>query len=83
MLSFGLPVFGLSLIVSILLCVHVVRTGRELFWLWIILIFQPFGAIIYLAAIVIPEMIRGPTARKLGQAAAASRIWLCTVGARS
>ncbi len=69
MLSFGLPVFGLSLIVSILLCVHVVRTGRELFWLWIILIFQPFGAIIYLAAIVIPEMIRGPTARKLGQAA--------------
>ena len=69
MMSFGLPAFGLSLIFSILLCVHVVRTHRELFWLWIILLFQPLGGLVYLIAIVLPEMFRGPAARKLGRAA--------------
>jgi hypothetical protein len=66
--GFGLPAFGLSLIFSILLCVHVVRSGREMFWLWIILLFQPIGGIVYVAAVLLPEMLKGPTARKLGQA---------------
>jgi hypothetical protein len=69
MMSFGLPAFGLSLIFSVALCVHVVRTHRELYWLWIILLFQPLGGIVYLIAIVLPEMFRGPTARKISQAA--------------
>jgi hypothetical protein len=69
MMSFGLPAFGLSLIFSVLLCVHVVRTNRELYWLWIILLFQPIGGLVYLVAIVLPEMFRGPTARKFSQAA--------------
>jgi hypothetical protein len=67
MFEFGLG-FGLSLIFSVLLCLHVLRTGREIFWLFIILIFQPIGGLIYLIAIVIPELFRGPGARKLGQA---------------
>ena len=32
--------FGLSMVVSILLCVHAVRTGQEQFWLWILLMFH-------------------------------------------
>jgi Ca2+-binding RTX toxin-like protein len=46
----GLVGFGLSLLFSILLCVHVVRTGREMFWLFIILIFQPIGGLVYFVA---------------------------------
>ena len=69
MMSFGLPAFGLSFILSVLLCVHVVRTQRELYWIFIILIFQPLGGLVYLIAIVLPEMFRGPTARKVGRAA--------------
>jgi len=70
----GMPlgVLGLSLIVSIALAVHVVRTGRELFWLWIILVFQPLGGIVYFLAIVLPELTGGPAARKLGGAARAA-----------
>jgi hypothetical protein len=68
-MSLGLPAFGLSLIFSILLCVHVVRTHRELFWLWIILLFQPLGGLVYVFAIIVPELVRGPTARKVGRAA--------------
>jgi hypothetical protein len=69
MMSFGLPAFGLSLLFSILMCVHVVRTHRELYWLWIILLFQPIGGLVYLLTIVLPELFGGPTARKFGQAA--------------
>src|SRR5215469_12662061 len=64
-LSFG----GLSLLFSILLCVHVVRTNQQLYWLFIILIFQPLGGLIYLIAIVLPELMGGTRARRLGMAA--------------
>ena len=60
----SLPLIGLSLILSIALAVHVVRTGRELFWLWIILIFQPIGGLVYFLAILLPELMRGSGARR-------------------
>lgn len=68
--AFGLP--GLLLIGGFLIgmCIHVVRTGREIFWIWIILVvFPPIGALVYFIAIVLPELLRGPTARKVGRAA--------------
>jgi hypothetical protein len=67
---FGLP--GLIVIVPFLIwmCVHVVRSGREIFWIWIILVvFPPIGALVYFIAIVLPELLHGPTARKVGRAA--------------
>jgi len=69
MMSFGLPALGLSLLLSVLLCVHVVRTGRELYWLFIILLFQPIGGMVYAAAILAPELLRGPAIRRARQAA--------------
>ena len=63
----GIGLFSLAF--AIALCVHVVRTGREMYWLFIILLLQPFGGLVYFVAIVLPELLRGPSARKLGQAA--------------
>jgi hypothetical protein len=60
---------GLSLIFAIALCVHAVRTGQQLYWVWIILIFQPLGGLVYLLAIVAPDLLGGRTARRVGQAA--------------
>lgn len=60
---------GLSLVFSILLCVHAVRSGREMYWLFIILAFQPLGGIVYALVAVLPELMGGSTARRLGQAA--------------
>lgn len=51
-----LPAFGLSLLFSIALCVHVVRTNQPMFWLMIILMLQPLGGLVYLVAIVLPSM---------------------------
>jgi hypothetical protein len=64
-----LPLFGVSLLVAILLCVHVVRTRQDTFWLWIILAFQPLGGLVYIAAIILPDLMGGRTARRVGQAA--------------
>jgi hypothetical protein len=68
-----LPAFGLTLIFSIALCVHAVRTGRELFWLWIILFgLPPIGGIVYFIAVLLPSIMGGPTVRGARQAAQAT-----------
>ncbi len=64
-----IPLIGASLLFSVLLAVHVVRTGKELYWLWIILMFQPLGGVVYVCAIVLPEMMGGTTSRRLQAAA--------------
>jgi hypothetical protein len=60
---------GLLLLLSIALAVHAVRTGQQLYWVWIILVFQPLGAIVYFVAIVLPDMMGGATARRVSRAA--------------
>ena len=64
-----IPAFGLSLLFSIALCVHVVRTNQQMYWLMIILMLQPLGGIVYLVAIVLPALGGGPTARRAMQSA--------------
>jgi hypothetical protein len=67
-----LPAFGLSLLFSIALCVHVVRTNQAMYWLMIILMLQPLGGIVYLVAIIVPSLAGGPTARRAAQTARAT-----------
>jgi len=69
MFSLPLPLIGLSLLIAVPLCVHVVRTGQQMYWLWIILAFPFIGAIVYVAAIIAPAWFGGRTAQKMGQAA--------------
>ena len=64
-----LPIFGLSLIFSIVLCVHVVRTNQSMYWLWIILAIPWLGGLVYLIAIVLPSLSEGPTARRMAKGA--------------
>ena len=64
-----LPLIGLSLAFSIGLAVHVVRTGREMYWLWIILAFQPLGGVVYFLANVLPDLVGGSRSRQLQKAA--------------
>ena len=65
------PAFGLSLIFSIALCVHVVRTNQQMWWLMIILMLQPLGGLVYLIAIVLPGVTGGARAQRMGQVARA------------
>jgi len=63
------PALWLSLVFSIALCVHVVRTNQAMWWLLIILMLQPLGGLVYLIAIVLPGVAGSVGARRMGQAA--------------
>jgi hypothetical protein len=64
-----LPLFGIGLLFSIAMCVHVVRTGQNMMWLYIILFLSPIGGIVYLIAVVVPSLTGSPAARKAREAA--------------
>jgi hypothetical protein len=60
---------GAILLFSILMAVHVVRTGQNYLWLWAILVLQPFGGLVYLAAVIAPELMGQPRTQRLGDSA--------------
>jgi hypothetical protein len=64
-----IPGFLLSLIMSILLCWHAVKTGRNSMWLMIILMTQPIGGLVYIALNILPDLFGGRTAQRVSRAA--------------
>ncbi|MCR6645735.1 MAG: hypothetical protein NVV62_15080 [Terricaulis sp.] len=59
----------LSYLPSIFCGVHVVRSGREMYWLIIFLMAPLLGPAVYFFAVLLPEMTSGRTARGIGKAA--------------
>ena len=60
----------IALYLPSLLCgIHVVRTGREMYWLWILAIAPGLGPAFYFFAVLVPEWMGGRTARGVGRAA--------------
>ena len=57
------------LLIGIALCVHVVRTGQQIYWIFIILFIPTLGSLVYLIAIVLPELTGGTRAKRMGMAA--------------
>jgi len=55
----------LPYIVQALLIVHVIKTGRNFLWIWV-LILLPFGlgAVVYVGAEILPDLFRSRTARR-------------------
>jgi len=69
---FGVPSLLIAvapLLIVIALCVHVVRTNQPLYWIFLILFVPMLGALVYLIAIVVPEMAGGTRAKRMGMAA--------------
>ncbi|MCC8364579.1 tetratricopeptide repeat protein [Lysobacter sp. A6] len=64
-----MPIIALSILLQLACAVHAVRTGRNLFWIIIIVIGSFFGVAVYLLAEVLPDHLGGPTARRASRAA--------------
>ena len=67
-----MPLFGgglLSLLISIALCVHVVRTNQQIFWIFVILFIPVLGSLVYIIAVLVPETVGGTRAKRMGMAA--------------
>lgn len=58
----------LSYIPSIACGVHAVRTGQNMYWLWILVVGGPLGAAIYFFAVMAPDLAGGRTARTAAKA---------------
>jgi hypothetical protein len=59
----------LTYLPSVLCGIHVVRTGREMYWLWLFVIGPLVAPAFYLFAVLMPEWMGGRTARGVGKAA--------------
>jgi len=56
--------FILSVVIQVLLIVHVIKTGRNQIWIWVLALLSLPGAIAYIAVEIIPELFRSRTAQR-------------------
>jgi hypothetical protein len=56
--------FILSLIIQVLLIVHVIKTGRNQIWIWVLALLSMAGAIAYIAVEIIPDVFKSRTAQR-------------------
>ena len=64
-----MPYLLLGYLPAIICGIHVVRTGQNMYWLWLLIIGGPLGAAIYFFAVMLPDLTGGRTARKVTSAA--------------
>lgn len=63
--AISLPGLLVTYLPSIICGVHAMRTGRNTFWLWIMVIAPILGPIIYVLAELVPEWFGGRTANRV------------------
>jgi hypothetical protein len=56
--------FILSILIQVLLIVHVIKTGRNQIWIWVLALLSIPGAIAYIAVELIPDVFRSRTAQR-------------------
>jgi hypothetical protein len=54
----------LMILIQVGLIVHVIRTGRNTIWIWVLVLLPLAGPIAYIAAEILPELLGGRTARR-------------------
>lgn len=59
-----MPFFIASVVLQVALVVHVLKTGRNTFWIWILVLMPVAGPIAYLLVEVLPEVMGGRRARR-------------------
>src|ERR1700749_3938011 len=56
--------FIISIIIQVLLIVHVIKTGRNTIWIWVLALLSVPGAIAYIAVELIPDLFKSRTAQR-------------------
>ena len=58
------PVSILLLLIQVALIVHVIKTGRNQLWIWALFLLPGIGALAYVVAEILPELVGGRTAHR-------------------
>ncbi|HEY3783688.1 MAG TPA: tetratricopeptide repeat protein [Steroidobacteraceae bacterium] len=53
-----------SLVIQVLLIVHVIKTGRNQIWIWVLALLSFAGAIAYICVELVPDVFRSRTAQR-------------------
>ena len=64
-----MPLLILSYLPALICGIHAVRTGQQMYWIFILVVGGPLGALIYFFAIMLPDLSSGRTARGAAKAA--------------
>jgi hypothetical protein len=56
----------LALLLTVVAAVHAVKTGRNFYWLWVILLLAPIGGLVYFLVEILPNMGQSPRVRRIG-----------------
>lgn len=62
----GLIEYLLPIAIMLAAVVHIIKTGRNFIWVYVVIFIPLFGALVYFAVEIIPELFRSRTAQKLG-----------------
>ena len=65
-----MPFFLLSLLAQVALVVHIIKTGRNTIWIWVIIFLPLAGILAYLLVEVLPELLGSRTGRKMSRSVA-------------
>lgn len=60
-----MPLFILSLLFQVALVVHILKTGRNTTWIWIVVMLPGAGSIAYLLIEVLPDLLGSRTGRRV------------------
>lgn len=60
---------GAHVLVAILCAIHALKTGRQMYWVFILFAFPGLGSIVYVVVEVLPGLTESPQARSAGSAA--------------
>lgn len=60
-----MPIFGVSILFQILCIVHIIRTGRDRIWIYVVIFLPAAGILAYLLVEVLPSLFRGRTATRV------------------
>jgi hypothetical protein len=55
--------YALPILIQVLLIVHVIKTGRNMIWIWVIALLPGIGSLIYVVVELLPEMFGSRTAQ--------------------
>lgn len=56
--------FILSIVIQVILIIHVIKTGRNTIWIWVLALLSIPGAIAYIAVELVPDVFRSRTAQR-------------------
>jgi hypothetical protein len=56
--------FILSIVIQVILIIHVIKTGRNTIWIWVLALLSIPGAIAYIAVELLPDVFRSRTAQR-------------------